>query len=104
MKLLAAGVDWVNIINREINAVIETSTNGIIVTDEQGIISRINAAIEKLFNVQRRNILGHSVSEFSQNQQIPEEIVDQVLTEGKTITLSSDYNEKKLILLRASFI
>lgn len=90
-------VDWVNIINREINAVIETSTNGIIVTDEQGIISRINAAIEKLFNVQRRNILGHSVSEFSQNQQIPEEIVDQVLKEGKTITLASDYNEKKLI-------
>ena len=90
-------LDIVNTTFREMNAILESATDGIIVTDRQGIIVRVNAAIEKTFGVDRRSLLGYAADEIVSKGIFKEAIVKQVLESKKRVTVSSDFKDKMLV-------
>lgn len=50
---------------QEINAFIESSYDGILVTDKNGIVNRVNYSFERMFNLSRKDIVGKSVKQIT---------------------------------------
>ena len=56
-------LDVTNSLLQEINIFVESSHDGILVTDSQGVVIRVNAAFERAFSVLRREVIGRNVTE-----------------------------------------
>ena len=59
-------MDVVSSIFEELNVCLESSHDGIMVSDGMGNVIRLNAALEKLIGVKRRDILGRNVADLVQ--------------------------------------
>ena len=58
VALLNAAVDRVMAQEQNVRVLIESAPNGVVVVDEKGRITRVNAATEKLFGYERSELLG----------------------------------------------
>jgi transcriptional regulator with PAS, ATPase and Fis domain len=82
---------------KEIEAIIESVADGVIVADSEGIIIRVNEAVEKTFHVEKTTLIGKPAAEIVKNGIFKEGIVEKVLTTKKAVVVASDYQEKQLI-------
>lgn len=78
-----------NSLLRELNFFLETSHDGILVTNAQGIVIRANTASGQAFSVSRRELLGHSV----------QELVDSGLYERSAVLLAIETQKAATVLL-----
>lgn len=90
-------LDIVLNIVEEIDAILEAAADGIIVADRNGIIIRVNKAIEETFGIDRRSLLGHASAEIVKAGVFREGIVQKVLDSGKRVVIAAEYNMKKLV-------
>lgn len=49
---------------RELEAILDTATDGILVLDREGLIQRMNSGAEALFNIERQDAVGHPLTGF----------------------------------------
>ncbi|MCI1822045.1 MAG: sigma 54-interacting transcriptional regulator [Megasphaera sp.] len=82
---------------KEIDAIIESVADGVIVADGAGIIIRINKAVERTFNVHRNTLIGQSSTLIVQKGVFKEGIVEKVLQQQDKVIVASEYAGKKLI-------
>ncbi|MGE1063314.1 sigma 54-interacting transcriptional regulator [Megasphaera paucivorans] len=82
---------------KEIDAIIESVADGVIVADGNGIIIRINKAVERTFNVHRKTLIGQSSTLIVQKGVFREGIVEKVLQQRDKVIVASEYAGKKLI-------
>lgn len=82
---------------KEIEAIIESVADGVIVADREGIIIRVNKAVEKTFHVKKASLIGRPAAEIVKNGIFKEGIVGKVLETKKTVIVASDYQDKRLI-------
>lgn len=82
---------------QEINIFVESSHDGFMVTDSQGVVIRVNAAFEKAFSVQRRNVIGRKVTDLIADGLYSESAALKVLETHDTATVVLNKNEKKII-------
>lgn len=84
-------------------AIFETSSEGIIVTNQQGLIITFNPAAERLFGYRATEIIGQPFSRLCKNinlqqlasENITEREIDCVDTSGKAITISLRISEMR---------
>ncbi len=88
------------------NQAIETSPNGVLITDLEGNITFVNGALRKMFKITPYPQTTSSIREFINNQQI-ETISSSLKTHGYwqgEITIDEQQTGEKYFLLSASFI
>ena len=91
-------MDVVSSIFEELNVCLESSHGGIMVSDGMGNVIRLNAALEKLIGVKRRDILGRNVADLVQEGVYESSAILQVIETGKTATVVIDHNGRQLLI------
>lgn len=91
-------MDVVSSIFEELNVCLESSHDGIMVSDGMGNVIRLNAALEKLIGVKRRDILGRNVADLVQEGVYETSAILQVIETGKTATVVIDHNGRQLLI------
>lgn len=91
-------MDVVSSIFEELNVCLESSHDGIMVSDGMGNVIRLNAALEKLIGVKRRDILGRNVADLVQEGVYESSALLQVIETGKTATVVIDHNGRQLLI------
>lgn len=91
-------MDVVSSIFEELNVCLESSHDGIMVSDGMGNVIRLNAALEKLIGVKRRDILGRNVADLVQEGVYESSAILQVIETGKTATVVIDNNGRQLLI------
>lgn len=81
----------------EIDAILEVVADGIIVADKNGIIIRVNKALEMTFGVKRHDVLGRSIEIFDQEHSVCSELLRKMAADSKRIVLSGTYKQKELL-------
>lgn len=82
---------------KEIENIIESIEDAVIVADAEGRIIRVNQALERTFGVKRISLIGRLSAEVVQEGIFKEGIVNKVLASQKKIVVSSTYRGKALI-------
>lgn len=90
-------LDVTNSLLQETNIFVESSHDGILVTDSQGVVIRVNAAFERAFSVLRREVIGRNVSELIAEGLYRESAALKVLETRETATVVLEQKGKRLI-------
>lgn len=90
-------MDVTNSLLQEINIFVESSHDGILVTDNTGAVIRVNAAFERAFSVLRRDVLGRNVRDLIADGLYSESAALKVMETRKTATVCMEVASKTLI-------
>lgn len=90
-------LDVTNSLLQEINIFVESSHDGILVTDSQGVVIRVNAAFERAFSVLRREVIGRNVTELIAEGLYLDSAALKVLETKETATVVLEQKGKRLI-------
>ena len=91
-------MDVISGIFEELNVCLESSHDGILVSDGLGNVIRLNAALERVLGVARRDILGRNVADLVLEGVYESSAILQVLKTGKTATVSVNHNGRQLLI------
>jgi PAS domain S-box-containing protein/TyrR family helix-turn-helix protein len=80
------------------NAVVESSYDGLVVTDGKGIVLRYNKAFELLTGINEHEYLGRSVEDIRNDGIISDPVTTYVLEQKKSITIMQESKIGKLLL------
>jgi len=85
-------------LNSKLELIIESSYDGILLTDRDGNILKANQAHERITGLPSSEVQGKSISELVKNGVYSRSIVDEVMREGRPVTIV----EKKHFLITGS--
>ncbi|MHB1167458.1 MAG: PAS domain S-box protein [Carboxydocellales bacterium] len=77
----------VQAVNDELNAIIQTSHDGILIADGKGMIMRVNQAVERLLECTAQELTGKNVKELVELGIINRSVTTEVLRTQKPATL-----------------
>lgn len=83
----------------ELNAIIESSYDGIYVTDGNGITVRVNSAYERITGVQRKEVLGRHMRELEKAGFYSKSVTLLVLEKKKPITIMQQIKGRKDVMV-----
>lgn len=86
-------------LNTELDAIIESSFDGLFVIDEQGVVLRFNNAFERITNLCKEELIGKNLNELIESGIFTESASLQVLAKGEAVSIVSDYAENKKVLI-----
>ncbi|WP_041274559.1 sigma-54-dependent Fis family transcriptional regulator [Desulforamulus reducens] len=89
---------YVKELNKELDAIVESSFDGLFITDGKGIILRYNKAFEQLTGIKAHEYLGLSVADIKKDGIISEPVTCHVLEQKKSITIMQKSRSGKLTL------
>ena len=89
---------YVKELNEELDAIVESSFDGLFITDGKGIILRYNKAFEQLTGINAHEYLGLSVDDIRKDGIISEPVTCHVLEQKKSITIMQKSKTGKLTL------
>jgi len=98
-ELIAAKLKSCKQLNEQLNAVIQSSSDGIWVCDGQGRIISINRASEKLFGIDAKSIIGKNVSELVETGVFDKSITMEALRTRQQISVAQYAKKTKRYLL-----
>jgi len=88
LEIISRELENVKELNREMDAIIESSYDGLYLTNGEGITLRVNEAFEKLTGVPASEMVGHNVEDLVRERGIVSESVSAlVLKEKKPVTI-----------------
>lgn len=82
---------------KEINIILESSHDGIMITDKFGKVVRVNTALEHAFNTNRNDMLGKNTADLIKEGLYPESVSQKVIETRKEATVVMNIEERKLI-------
>lgn len=83
----------------EINAIIESSFDGIFVTDATGRVLRINEAYERISGIKREDLIGKTMQQLVKEGYYDKSVTLEVMEQGKQLTLIQQVKGGKTILV-----
>ncbi|AET69647.1 PAS domain S-box [Desulfosporosinus orientis DSM 765] len=89
---------YVKELNEELDAIVESSFDGLFITDGKGYILRYNKAFEQLTGIDAHEYLGLSVEDIRRDGIISEPVTCHVLEKKKSITIMQTSKTGKLTL------
>jgi PAS domain S-box-containing protein/TyrR family helix-turn-helix protein len=98
MEKMSKELRYVKELNEELDAIVESSYDGLFITDGQGITLRYNKAFELLTGIDAHEYLGRSVEEIKRDGIISDPVTCYVLEQNKSITLMQESKTGKLTL------
>ncbi len=85
-------------LSRELNTIIDSSADGLWVSDAQGVIVRINPASERISDVKAADIIGRSTQELIDQGIIKRSVFEEVINSKKVVSyLTQSANGRKFI-------
>jgi PAS domain S-box-containing protein/TyrR family helix-turn-helix protein len=91
-------LNYVKELNKELDAIVESSFDGLFITDGNGITLRYNKAFEQLTGIEALEYLGRSVEEIKRDGIISDPVTCYVLEQKKSITVMQESRSGKLTL------
>lgn len=82
---------------KEINVFLESSFDGILVTDKRGRVIRINSAWEKMFSISRKDVLGKTTQELIKRGVYEQSAAQKAVETGKVATVMFENRGRKII-------
>ncbi len=98
LESISRELENVKELNREMDAIIESSYDGLYLTDGQGITLRLNEAFEKLTGVKSSEMVGRNVQELVERGVVSESVSALVLKAKKPVTIMQKTNTGRLAL------
>ncbi|NLN86255.1 MAG: sigma 54-interacting transcriptional regulator [Syntrophomonadaceae bacterium] len=98
IEKMSGELNYVKELNEELDAIVESSFDGLFITDGKGNILRYNKAFEQLTGISAHEYLGRTVEEIKINGVISDPVTWDVLEQGKSITAMQESGTGKLIL------
>jgi PAS domain S-box-containing protein len=83
---------------KEVDAVISSSYDGILVSNEHGVIQKVNAATIKLLGINPSDALGRPADEVARSHWLGESVTARVIKERKPFSASYKVNGKTIVL------
>jgi len=98
LEKVSRELNYVKELNEELDAIVESSFDGLFITDGQGITLRYNKAFELLTGINAHEYLGRSVEDIRKNGIISDPVTCYVLEQKKSITVMQESKTGKLTL------
>lgn len=74
-------------LNRELDAIIENSYDGIYITDNEGVTLKTNSAIERITNIPKEYYIGRNVSALMKRGILKNSVTDKVIKLKRTVSV-----------------
>lgn len=91
-------LQYVKELNEELDAIVNSSFDGLFISDGKGVVLRYNKAFEQLTGVNAHEYLGRTVEDIRRDGIISEPVTFHVLEEKKPITLVQESKTGKITL------
>lgn len=92
-------IEGLNKFNRELDAIIENSYDGIYITDNKGNTLKTNSAIERISGIPKHYYIGKNVKDLIERGILKESVTAKVLETKKTVNImQKNYNQKETML------
>ncbi|KKM11172.1 hypothetical protein SY88_09945 [Clostridiales bacterium PH28_bin88] len=98
MTLFLTILEKVLEINRELNDVIDLSADGLVVSDSDGTLLRMNKAYEQIVGVKAQDFIGKPAAELKKCGVLPEVVTTRVLESGKQENLCLRIRGREVLL------
>jgi len=85
-------------LTRELDAIIDSSSDGLWICDADARVIRINSASERINHIRAEEVVGRQMSELLEQGFIDRSVTYEVLNTGKVCNLLQQRGERKLIL------
>lgn len=86
-------------LSRQLETIIEASSDGIWVCDAEGFVVTINGASESLNGIKAKDFIGKNVSELLENKSLDQLVTTKVLKSGKPETILQHIKKTNRVLL-----
>lgn len=84
-------------LNSELNSIIQSSSDGLFVTDSAGKVLRVNQAFEKMCLGNAQDLIGRGIQEIEEVIYV-HSLVDMVLKGGQSVTIMENKNSHSLLV------
>lgn len=92
-------IKGLNKFNRELDAIIENSYDGIYITDNKGNTLKTNSAIERISGIPKHYYIGRNVKDLIERGILKESVTAKVLETKKTVNImQKNYNQKETVM------
>lgn len=99
LERISKELEYVKIMNREMDAIIDSSFDGLYITDGQGVTMRVNKAIERVTGLGAEELINKSMDELVDNGVFSSSGTIMALKEKKAVTTSiSTITGKQLLV------
>ncbi|MED0668908.1 sigma 54-interacting transcriptional regulator [Aneurinibacillus aneurinilyticus] len=85
------------VISKEWDTLLDLISDGIIITDHEGTILKVNKAYERIVSIKPKALVGKNIKEMVKDGTIPESSTLKVLQTKQEVTLFHENNEKDLL-------
>lgn len=86
-------------LNKELNAIIESSYDGFYITDGKGITIRVNSAYERITGIKAEEVIGRKVEELVDKGMYSQSVTSLVLEKKEPVTIMHDIKTGKRVLI-----
>ncbi|MBC7076040.1 MAG: sigma 54-interacting transcriptional regulator [Syntrophomonadaceae bacterium] len=93
---------YVKELNRELDAIIESSYDGLCITDGEGIILRVNKAFEMITGINAHELLGKDVKFVEKEGLMSQSVLSLVLEKRESVTVMQEMRAGKTSLVTAN--
>jgi PAS domain S-box-containing protein len=92
-------IEGLNKFNRELDAIIENSYDGIYITDNRGNTLKTNSAIERISGIPKHYYIGKNVNDLIERGILKESVSAKVLETKQTVNImQKNYNQKETVM------
>lgn len=102
LEELSRELKYVKELNEELDAIIESSYDGLYITDGNGMTLRLNQAFEMITGVNGREFLGRYVDDIAQEGIVSESVSSLALARKETVTIIQETRSGKTTLATGS--
>ncbi|WP_192868176.1 sigma-54-dependent Fis family transcriptional regulator [Calderihabitans maritimus] len=97
IEAISNELDTVKRLNRELEAVIGASYDGIMVTDRNGVVVRVNEAFERMTGYKSTEIIGRTLMETGEEQFLPGSIVEKIKASKQPVSIAVDHGGRQFL-------
>ena len=98
LEKISEELHYVKELNKELDAIIESSFDGLYISDGEGITLRLNKAFEMISGVNGSEFLGHNVDNIEKDGTVSESVTKVVLRRREPATIIQNYKTGKTAL------
>ncbi len=95
-------MEWYKQMAGLLEAIMESSYDGLWITDKHGVIVKLNKAAERITGCEAGKVLGHNVADLVSGGYVDESVTLEVLKRKTTVTLVQNTKMKKKVLATGS--
>jgi len=99
LENISQELEYTRTVSEELNTIIESSFDGIFVTDGQGLVLKVNKAYERITGIVGADILGRAMEELVSEGFYDRSVTMQVIEQRKPITITQEVKGIKVILV-----